>query len=481
MLFSVKAQRGKEMLDYRGSFTCCGVLFYFIRKLVCAMTEKFLLNLIHQGRLAEARNWIVQMNVVDLATWLESLDENNILVIFRLLPKDIAADVFSYFSLENQEFIIESIADREIKSIIDELFLDDTVDLIEEMPAYIVKKVIKNTSEERRELINRFLKYPEDSAGSLMTIEFVDLKKEMSVQQALDYIRRTGFDKETINLCYVMDSNRILEGIMPIRRLILSDAEETIGSLMDTSIISVHTLEDQEEIANIFKRYDLIAVPVVDNEERLVGIITIDDIVDIIEQENTEDFQKMAAMQPSDEAYLKSSALTLARHRLPWLLILMVSATFTAGIIQRYEDVLQTVAILMAFIPMLMDTGGNAGSQSATLIIRGLALEEIGLNDSLKVIWKEFRVSMLVGGVLALVNFVKIILMKQASPLIALTVSVSLVITLVLSKVIGGALPILAKKLKLDPAMMAGPLVTTVVDALALMAYFAMASWVLKI
>jgi magnesium transporter len=445
------------------------------------MTKEFILGLIHQGRLADARNWITQKNVVDIASWLEELDENNLLVVFRLLPKDLAAEVFSYVSKEQQEFIIESITDREIKSIIDELFLDDTVDLIEEMPANVVKKVLKNTSEERRKLINQFLKYPENSAGSLMTIEVVDLKKEMRVDQALNYIRRIGLDKETINVCYVMDKNRKLEGIIPIRKLILSEPDETIENIMETNIISVHTLDDQEDIANIFRKYDLLAIPVVDKEDRLVGIITIDDIVDIIEQENTEDFQRMAAMQPSDEEYLKTSVVELAKHRVTWLLILMVSATLTGSIIQKYQDVLYSVAILTSFIPMLMDTAGNAGSQSATLIIRGLALEEINLNDILRVMWKELRISILVGIVLALVNFARILIMGQASLWIAVTVSLSMVITVILAKVIGGSLPILAKKMGLDPAIMAGPLITTIVDALALTAYFSIASWILGI
>jgi magnesium transporter len=445
------------------------------------MTKEFILGLIHQGRLADARNWITQKNVVDIASWLEELDENNLLVVFRLLPKDLAAEVFSYVSKEQQEFIIESITDREIKSIIDELFLDDTVDLIEEMPANVVKKVLKNTSEERRKLINQFLKYPENSAGSLMTIEVVDLKKEMRVDQALNYIRRIGLDKETINVCYVMDKNRKLEGIIPIRKLILSEPDETIENIMETNIISVHTLDDQEDIANIFRKYDLLAIPVVDKEDRLVGIITIDDIVDIIEQENTEDFQRMAAMQPSDEEYLKTSVVELAKHRVTWLLILMISATLTGSIIQKYQDVLYSVAILTSFIPMLMDTAGNAGSQSATLIIRGLALEEINLNDILRVMWKELRISILVGIVLALVNFARILIMGQASLWIAVTVSLSMVITVILAKVIGGSLPILAKKMGLDPAIMAGPLITTVVDALALTAYFSIASWILGI
>lgn len=443
------------------------------------MIQDFILGLIHQGRLAEARTWISQMNVVDIAYWLEELDDDKILVLFRLLPKDMAAEVFSHFSKEQQEFIIESIADREIKSIIDELFLDDTVDLIEEMPANVVKKVLRNTSEERRKLINQFLKYPDNSAGSLMTIEFVDLKKEMRVDQALESIRKNGVDKETINICYVIDSSRKLEGIIPIRKLILSDPSEILEDIMETNFVSVHTLDDQEEVANIFRKYDLIAVPVVDNENRLVGIITVDDIVDIIEEENTEDFHKMAAIQPSDEEYLKTKVTELAKHRVIWLLILMISATFTGTIIQRFEEVLQSVVALTYFIPMLMDTGGNAGSQSATLIIRGLALEEISLADIFKVLWKELRVSIIVGVILAIINFARIIIMRQASAIIAATVSVSMLITVILAKVIGGSLPILAKKLGLDPAIMAGPLITTIVDALALLAYFSIASWVL--
>ena len=443
------------------------------------MVQDFILGLIHQGRLAEARTWISQMNVVDIAYWLEELEDDKILVLFRLLPKDVAAEVFSHFSKEQQEFIIESIADREIKSIIDELFLDDTVDLIEEMPANVVKKVLRNTSEERRKLINQFLKYPENSAGSLMTIEFVDLKKEMRVDQALENIRKNGVDKETINICYVIDSNRKLEGIIPIRKLILSHPSEIIKDIMETNFISVHTLDDQEEVANIFRKYDLIAVPVVDNENRLVGIITVDDIVDIIEEENTEDFHKMAAIQPSDEEYLKTKVTALAKHRVIWLLVLMISATFTGTIIQKFEEVLQSVVALTYFIPMLMDTGGNAGSQSATLIIRGLALEEISLADIFKVLWKELRVSIIVGVILAIINFARIIIMRQASIAIAATVSVSMLITVILAKVIGGSLPILAKKIGLDPAIMAGPLITTIVDALALLAYFSIASWVL--
>ncbi|NLY43346.1 MAG: magnesium transporter [Clostridiaceae bacterium] len=440
-----------------------------------------LMPLIEQGKLAQVRNEIIKMNVVDIAQLFEELSQDKIIVIFRLLPKEIAADVFTYLSYEQQQYIIESITDTEIKNIIDDLFLDDTVDLIEEMPANVVKKILKNTSEDKRKLINQFLNYPDNSAGSIMTIEYVDLKKGMTVKQALEHVKKTGVDKETIDVCYVIDKNRILEGIIPIRKLILAEESVIIADIMDTNFISIRTNDDQEKIAALFKKYDLLAMPVVDNENRLVGIITIDDVVDIIEQENTEDFQKMAAIEPSEEEYLKTSVLTLARHRIVWLLILMISATFTGNIIKKFEDVLQSVVVLAAFIPMLMDTGGNAGSQSATLVIRGLALEEIKLKDIAKVIWKELRVSVIVGLILAAVNFIRIYYFETTDIKITTTVCASLFLTVVLAKVVGGVLPIMAKKLKLDPAIMASPLITTIVDAVALMAYFYLAAWILGV
>ncbi|HHX77220.1 MAG TPA: magnesium transporter [Firmicutes bacterium] len=443
--------------------------------------EKYIANLMEMGKLVEARNKIVELNEVDIARLLENLEEDKALMIFRLLPKDLAVSVFSYMTSAQQEFIIASIADREIRNIVDNLFLDDTVDLLEEMPANIVKKILKNTSEGRRKLINQFLKYPENSAGSLMTIEFVDLKKEMTVKEALEHIRETGIDKETLDICYVIDQSRILEGVIPLRKLVLGEESAIIDDIMDTNIITIRTHDDQEEIASLFKKYDLLAVPVVDNERRLVGIITIDDIVDIIEEENTEDFQKMAAMAPLAEEYLETNIFVLAKHRIIWLLILMVSATFTGNIIRKYEEVLSSVVLLAAFIPMLMDTGGNAGSQSATLIIRGIALEEIGVKDLAKVIWKELRVSILVGLVLAAVNFVRIFYFERVDIRIALTVCISLFLTVVMAKIVGGALPILAKKIRLDPAIMASPLITTIVDAVALVAYFSIASRLLLI
>ncbi|NLK88191.1 MAG: magnesium transporter [Clostridiaceae bacterium] len=444
------------------------------------MKERILL-LIEQGKYAEIRKEIIEMNVVDIAQLFEEIDQQKLLVVFRILPKDIASGVFSYIPYELQRYIIGSITDREIKSILDELFFDDTIDFLEEMPSNIVKKVLKNTDEETRKLINQFLNYPEDSAGSVMTIEFVDLKKEMTVKQALQHIKETGVDKETINTCYVIDNNRILEGVISIRKLILSEESAVVKDIMEKDPAYINTHDDQEKIASLFKKYDFLSMPVVDNERRLVGIVTIDDIVDIIDQENTEDLQKMAAMQPTEEKYLKTNALVLAKHRIVWLLILMVSATFTGNIIRKFDDMLQSVVVLASFIPMLMDTGGNSGSQSSTLVIRGLALGEISLRDALKVFWKEIQVGFLVGLALSAVNFVRIYYFERIDLSISITVSITLFFTVVLAKVVGGILPIIAKKLKIDPAIMASPLITTIVDAAALLIYFSTAAWLLGI
>ena len=440
-----------------------------------------ILELIEQSRYADARNELIKLNAVDIAQVLEEVHQQNVLIMFRILPKEIAATAFSYMSYDQQRYIIESITDKEIEIIIDELFLDDTIDFLEEMPANVVKKVLKNTDDKTRKLINQFLNYPEDSAGSIMTIEYVDLKREMTVRQAIDHIKKTGIDKETINTCYVMDQSRKLEGVISIRKLILSDDDVLIGDIMDKDVIYINTSDDQEKIAMLFKKYDFISMPVVDKERRLVGIITVDDVVDIIDQENTEDFQRMAAMQPSEEEYLKTSVLELAKNRIPWLLILMISATFTGNIIRKYEEALQSVVILASFIPMLMDTGGNAGAQSSTLVIRGIALGEIKLNDLGKILWKEFRVSVIVGLILAIVNFLRIYFLEKVAFNISIVVSISIFATVILAKIVGGSLPIIAKKLKLDPAIMASPLITTIVDALALLIYFTLATTILGI
>jgi magnesium transporter len=443
--------------------------------------KNLILSLVEQGKYTEARKEIVNVNAVDVAQLFEEVEQTRLLIMFRMLPKDKASGVFTHMSSDLQKRIITSMTDKETVSIIDELFLDDVIDLLEEMPANIVKKLLKNTDKETREFINQFLNYPEDSAGSLMTIEYVDLVKEMTVSQALNHIKQTGVDKETIDTCYVMDSNRILEGVVSIRKLILSDDSTVVKDIMETDVVSINTLDDQEDIARMFKKYDYYVMPVVDNEHRLVGIVTIDDIIDVIDQEVTEDLQKMAAMQPSEKAYLKTSALALAKHRLPWLLILMISAAFTGGIIKRFESALQSVMVLASFIPMLMDTGGNAGSQSSTLIIRGLALGDIRTNDFLKVLWKELRVSCIVGLILSSVNFLRIYFIERTDLLVSITVCFTLFFIVVLAKVVGGVLPIIAKKIKLDPAIMAGPLITTIVDAVALTLYFTTATWLLGI
>ena len=440
-----------------------------------------LLRIIRENNISELRQVLQRMNSVDIAKSMEELEGKYLLLVFRLLTKDTSAEVFSYLDKESQQKIIELITDDEVKEIIENLFLDDTVDIIEELPANVVGKIISNTSLEKRKLINQFLKYEENSAGAIMTIEFIDFKEGMTIKEAIDYTRKTGVNKESLDNCFIIDRERRLKGIISLKDLILSDENMLVSDVMETNIVSVKTFEDQERVAALFKTYDLLSMPVVDIENRLVGIITVDDIVDIIEQENTEDFQKMAAMEPNEQPYLKTPVLTLAKNRIVWLLVLMISATVTGTIIQGFEDVLQSVVILASFIPMLMDTGGNSGSQSSTLVIRGLALGEITTKDFLKVIFKEFRVSIVVATVLAIVNFLRLYLFTSADLMISLTVCASLFFTVILAKVIGGVLPIISKKLKLDPAIMASPLITTIVDTFALMVYFALAKLLLGI
>ncbi len=443
------------------------------------MDERKLLELIQQKKYIEIKKELSEMNEVDVAELLDPLDAHMTLLIFRMLPKDLAVEVFAHFSTEQQLGIINSVTDKELEYIMDELFFDDMIDLIEEMPANIVKKVLKATKEDERKLINQFLKYPADSAGSIMTIEYVDLRKGITVKEALEHIKETGLNKETVYTCYVTDGKRTLEGFVSLRTLVTSDEELLIDDIMEDEVIRVNTHDDQESVANVFRKYGFLALPVVDNENRLTGIITVDDIMDIMEQEATEDFQIMAAMSPSEEAYLNTGVFALARHRLPWLLILMVSATFTGRIMGKFENVLASVVILSTFIPMLMDTGGNSGSQSSTLIIRGLATGEITTHDWLKVLWKELRISLIVGIVLSAINFVRLIVIEKIELSIAITVSLTLIVTVMTSKVVGGTLPLVAKKLKLDPAIMAGPLITTIVDALSLIVYFGIATTLL--
>lgn len=436
---------------------------------------------LRQNKILEVKHMLMETNPIDIASILENLSRENTLKAFRILSKNSASEVFSYLSSEKQQEIIESASDDELATIINEMFLDDTVDLIEEMPAGVVAKILKNTSAEQRKLINQFLKYPEDSAGSVMTVEYVSLKNDMNIREALERIRVKGIKNETVNDCFVIDKERKLVGIIPIRELIINKEDVRLEDIMSCHFEKVQVDTDREVVAGLFRKYDLSTMPVVDMENRLVGIITIDDIVDVIDQENTEDLQKMAAMEPSDKEYLKDSVFSLAKHRILWLLILMISATATGSIIRKYEATLQSVVILAAFIPMLMDTGGNAGSQSSTLVIRGLALGEIKTNDVWKILWKEFRVSIIVGFVLAGVNFLRILYFDKIGIKMTFVVCSSLFATIIIAKVVGGILPVAAKKLKLDPAIMASPLITTVVDACALVIYFSMAAMILHI
>ena len=438
-------------------------------------------SLLEKKQYAKIRTLLLDINYVDIESVLTDFPPDETLRIFRMLPKETAAEVFAEMDSDLQQYIIESITDAEIDSIMDELYMDDTVDFLEEMPANVVKRVLKNTDETTRKTINQLLQYPDDSAGSIMTTEFVDLKKEMTAQKALEYIRKNGVDKETINTCYVLSPQRKLEGVVSIRALILAEPNALMSDLMDTNVKTIHTLDDQETTAYQFRKYDLLSMPVVDTENRLVGIITIDDIVDVIEQENTEDFHKMAAMTPSEDPYLKVGVFTLAKNRAMWLLVLMISATFTGFIIRHFEGALSQVVALTSYIPMLMGTGGNAGAQSSTMIIRSLSLNELEFSDLFKVMWKELRVGAVTALLLGIVNFLRIMLLDNVSVLVALTVSLSLFCVVCLAKVVGGMLPILAEKIHLDPVIMASPIITTILDALSLIIYFQFATSILGI
>ncbi|GHU83833.1 magnesium transporter MgtE [Clostridia bacterium] len=434
------------------------------------------MELIDQKRYSEAHERLNELNEVNIAQGLDDMEGDlRALVIFRLLGKEIAADVFSYLSHDMQQKIVEGLTDKELARIVDDLFLDDTVDFLDEMPASIVKRVIRAADPETRKYINQLLMYPDDSAGSLMTIELMELDDNWTVSRAIEAIRNQSADKESISTLYVTDKRRRLEGVIGLRDVLVAKDDEKIGDLMSTDIITVRTHDDQADVAEKFKKYDLLSMPVVDNESRLVGIITIDDVVDVIEEEATEDIYKMAAMAPSDEGYMNAGVLTLVKNRVVWLVILMVSATFTGMIISGFELALAANVLLASFIPMLMDTGGNAGSQSSVSVIRGITLGEIKFSDLFTVLWKEFRVSMLVGMIVSFINFVRVWLM-YGDVRMGLVVSLTLMVVIAISKMVGGVLPLLAVKVKLDPAVMASPLITTIVDALALIAYFNIAS-----
>lgn len=438
--------------------------------------EKKIEELLAEKKYSEIKEVFAQMNGADISALFEEVPENKIPLLFRLLPKVLAAETFVEMEADAQKMLIQGFSDNELKDVFNELYLDDAVDIVEEMPANVVKRILANTDPDTRKMINEVLKYPDDSAGSIMTIEYVSLRLNMTVEEAIKRIRRTGVDKETIYTCYVTDENRVLLGNISIKTLLLADENDVIKDIMDTNFISAHTLEDQETVANKFNKYDLLAIPVVDDENRLVGIITFDDAIDVMQDEATEDIKKMAAIIPSDKTYFKTTVFETWKARIPWLLLLMVSATFTGMIITSFEDALAAYTVLTAYIPMLMDTGGNSGGQASVTIIRALSLEEIEFSDIFRVIWKESRVAILCGFTLSICNFVKLLLFDRVTIQVALVVCITLAVTVLMAKIIGCTLPILAKKIGFDPAVMASPFITTIVDAISLIVYFRVAS-----
>ncbi len=433
------------------------------------------------GVLAGQRNYralraaMADMNDIDVANFIEDLPEEQQALVFRTLEKDQAMDVFAELEPDTQQTIIERITDREIGALMEDLAVDDAVDMLEEMPAALVKRVLQSASAETRAQINEFLRYPENSAGSIMTAEFTDLRKTMTVEDAIKRIRRIGQDRETVYTCYVMDDQRHLEGVVTVKDLLLAADNTPVEELMEPDVIAVPTTGDREAAVQMMAKYGLISLPVVDGENRLVGIVTVDDAVDIIQEEATEDFEKMAAMAPSDRPYLKTGVLALARNRIVWLLVLMVSSMITGAILGRFEAAFAVIPLLVTFIPMLTDTGGNAGSQSSTMVIRGLALGEIHMRDFGAVVFKELRVSLLVGLPLALVNFLRILFMYPGSGMVGLVISLAMVCTVILANTVGGILPLLAKAVRIDPALMAAPLISTLVDGCSLLIYFGIA------
>lgn len=436
--------------------------------------------LLEAGKKAELRGALGMLNEVDIAEYLETLDNEKVLVVFRLLPKDISADVFTYMETDQRACIMQALSDEEAMRIIDDMFVDDAVDFLEELPAGVVKRMLMNCDEQRRSVLNQFLRYPENSAGRIMTIEYVEFHTGITVGQAMAEIRRTAPDKETINTLYILGDRRELLGTVGLRKLLLASDDKLVEDLMNTQVISVRTTDDQELVADTVRKYDLLSIPVVDQEGRLVGIVTVDDIVDVIEEENTEDFEKMAAMLPSDDEYLKTNVWEMAKNRLPWLLIMMLLSTFTGQIISHFEDVLSSAAAvgvaLVSCIPMLMGTGGNCGAQASTLAIRGLSLGEIELKDIWKILWKEIRVGLMLGIALAIFNYARMWFLTPDARSVALIVSIAVFFTVVVAKAIGCTLPLLAKAIHLDPALMASPIITTVVDATSLGILFMIAT-----
>ena len=443
-----------------------------------------IVELIKSKKIGKLREILESINSADFPSLFEELDENQIIIIYRLLPKDKAAEVFVELDSDVQEKLINMFTDKELKSVIDELFMDDTADLIEEMPSSVVTRIVKNIKPADRKVLNELLKFPEDSAGSIMTTEMVVLKSENTVDEAFKIIKQTGIDKETIYVCYVIDKSRTLIGMVETKELLISERETLISDIMEENVISVLTTEDQETVAKMFDKYNYMAIPVVDKENRLVGIVTIDDAIDVMQDENTEDFEKMAAMIPTEDTYFKTSVLTHAKNRIMWLLILMLSSTFTGLLLEKFQSAIAAVPLLVAFIPTIMDTGGNCGSQSSTLIIRGLALDEIKLSDIFKAIWKELRIALMIGSVLAIVTAIRIFIQydgahNEQAIKIGIVVGLTLIATAIVAEIMGCVLPMLAKKLKLDPAIMASPLITTIVDLCSMLVFFSVATMVM--
>lgn len=442
---------------------------------------------LEQKEYARLRDLLVPLEAADIAMLCTALGEK-VPLVFRLLPKELAAEVFVELDSDEQELLIQSFSNTELKEVLDELYLDDTVDIVEEMPANVVKRILRHCDPEMRKSINEILKYPEDSTGSIMTMEFVDLKQTMTVEAAFKRIRRTGLDKETINICYVIDEQRHLIGLLSIRTLVLADEDDVIGDIMQTNIISVHTLDDKETTALALSKYGFLALPVVDTENRLVGIVTVDDAMDVLQEEATEDIEKMAAILPSDKPYLKTGVFETWKARTPWLMMLMLSATFTGMILTHFENSLAAVPILTSYIPMLSGTGGNSGTQASTAVIRALSLGEVRFSDLLRVVWKECRVALICGACLAAANFVKMMVVDcwllsnpTVTPAVAAVVCCTLVGTVACAKLVGASLPILAEKVGFDPAVMASPFISTIVDALSLLIYFRFATWILGV
>lgn len=443
--------------------------------------EQTITTLLEEKKYPTLRDILITMNPVDIALLFAELPQEKLPLLFRLLPKEAAAETFVEMDEDSQQLLIQGFSDNELKDVISELYVDDAVDLVEEMPANVVQRILRQADPETRTMINEILKYPEDSAGSIMTTEYVNLRPSMTVDDAIKHIRRNGVDKETINTCYVTDKNRKLIGIISLRTLLINDESEDIQDLMEENVISAQTLDDQENVTKLFKKYDLNALPVVDNENRLVGIITVDDAIDVMQEETTEDMEIMAGMLPSEKPYLRTGIFETWRNRIPWLMLLMISATFTGQIIASFENALATQVVLTAYIPMLMDTGGNCGSQASVTVIRGLSLNEINYVDTLKVLWKEIRVALLCGATLAITNFAKLLVFDHIGIMVAAVVCLTMLCTVLCAKIIGCLLPILCKRLGFDPAVMSSPFITTIVDALSLLIYFNIATALLNL